>query len=51
MQERNKSDEVLHRNIQQWGKAMFERFGITQNESNSFMDCLTDLVVKIRQQK
>ena len=30
---------------------MFSRYGITENESNSFMDCLTDLVVKIRQPK
>ena len=30
---------------------MFARYGISQNESNNFLDCLTDLVVKIRQQK
>jgi hypothetical protein len=49
--ERNSENEVLMLNIEAWGQRMFERFGITQSESNSFVDCLTDLVVKMRQQK
>lgn len=44
-------DEVLRKNILSWGTRMFTRFGIALSESNNFLDCLTDLVVKIRQQK
>jgi hypothetical protein len=42
---------VLRKNVLGWGERLFARFGITQSENNSFLDCLTDLVVRIRQQK
>ena len=48
---RKTEDEVLRLNIVGWSRRMFGRFGIEQGEGNSFLDCLTDLVVKIRQQK
>jgi len=49
--ERNTFDEVLNKNIVNWGTNMFARYGINQSENNSFLDCFTDLVVRIRQQK
>lgn len=42
---------MLKKNILNWSTRMFFRFGINQSESNSLFDCLTDLVVRIRQQK
>lgn len=49
--ERNTADEVLRKNILEWGARMFGKFGINQSENNNFLDCLTDLVVRIRQQQ
>lgn len=49
--ERKTGDDVLRKNIESWGKRMFGEFGIQLSEHNTFLDCLTDLVVRIRQQK
>jgi hypothetical protein len=51
LKERNKQDEVLKKNILAWAGRMFGQYRISHSENISFFDCLTDLVVRIRQQK
>ena len=51
IRERNSADQVLRLNVIEWGVRMFERLGITMSANNGFLECLTDLVVRLRQQK